>query len=751
MPIDRNERKRRSDQKKSASLADIGQIPPVRNPWRRKCCSENLGHFLQGYFPSSTGLGPFSQQHYEVIDIIESCIRGGGWYANAVFREFAKTSIAEGSILWATLNGYRFNCPIVGAEDGPSSEIIDSLQRECYENDLLYDDYPEVFHAFRHLGGRHQKCNTQSYSSFGTCPDCRGSGLMGGPGVGVAGLEDCEPCEGAGQRMVATRTHINCVGNEIVFPSIQLTAEQSEDLGIPIRQDGYTLGSGAMISAHGILSYKRGSKAKQSDGRSRRPDFCIVDDFQTDASATSEVDTRRRLKKIFKGIIPSSGQRVKMAIVVNGTVIEPNDGMEQLLNPELSKAWNGRRIPILKKRATPEAEKLWFGPYASLLLSFDRNAENPKQDQERALRDATEFYASNRAAMDDGAEATWIYAKEPGELSAIQHCYNIWIEQGEEVFLCEGQQQPHRPEAELRRMTIEQICGKANNLRRGVVPAWAERLVSYIDVQGSCLYWLVLAVSSGYTSHVVDYGVWPDQPSGTFALGKISAGLNTLRNRHPTVGTEGSIRAGIDALSLTLFGRQWPGEDGRERRLDWAAIDSADGDVSSLVYEAVRRSQYAAIFRAARGWKFGAIDPTWEEFVTKYKRPTEEFFWHCWETPVSSGVRLFKMDSNHWKTFAFKRLMTMPGDVGCLSLFGSPQDHRDFAGHALGPQSTILRSDKGREVEEWKTKPGVDDHLFDCLYGCYAVAARVGVSMPAAPQAGKSGQQRRTFTVPGRR
>lgn len=744
-----NEKQKRYSKKKMAAVADIGEFRPVANPVRRRMCADNLDLHLQIYFPRSTGKGPFSLDHYDVIDILDSCIRRGGWYANAVFREFAKTSIAEGAVLWAAMNGRRFNCPIIGADDGAASDIIDSIQRELCENDLLLADYPEICQAFRHLEGRHQRCGSQSYQQWGKCPDCQGSGLVAVAG-GLDGLDQCEECEGSGDRFSAVLTHINCVGNEIVLPTIRLQREVADELGVPLRPDGYTLGSGAIISAHGILSYKRGSKAKQTDGESRRPDFCIVDDFQTDLSAMSEVDTRRRLKKIFKGIIPSSGQRVKMAIVVNGTVIEPGDGMEQLLDSGKSKAWQGRRIPILKRRATAEAEKLWFGRYAELLGSWDRNSPDSSQQQERARRDATEFYAANRQVMDDGAEATWIYAKEPGELSAIQHCYNIWIEHGDEVFLCEGQQQPRKPEPETRRLTAEQICSKAagDSLGRGTVPAWCQRLVCYIDVQDACLYWGAVAFAEGYTGHLVDYGTYPEQPSGTFELNRIKAGLNCVWHHHPGVGREGALRAAIDLLTRVLFGRSWRREDGRDQRLDWAAIDSADGGNASIVYEAVRRSQWAATFRAARGWKFGAASETWEEFVAKYKRQGEEFFWHCWETPIDNGIRLFKMDSNHWKTFVFKSLATVPGDVGCLSLFGHPSDHTELASQLLAPKSVLLTSDRGRTVEEWKTPPGMDDHLFDVLYGCYALAARLRIGIPSIPSAGKHGQTTRKFSIP---
>src|SRR5687768_17719279 len=46
----------------------------------------------------------------------------------------------------------------------------------------------------------------------------------------------------------------------------------------------------------------------------------------------------------------------------------------------------------------------------------------------------------------------------------------------------------------------------------------------------------------------------------------------------------------------------------------------------------------------------------------------------------------------------------------------------------LFPYTTLFRSGRGREVEEWKVRrPGADNHWLDCLVGC-----AVGASMQGA-------------------
>jgi hypothetical protein len=82
-----------------AKVAEIGEIAPCANPERRKACRLDLFLYLTCYFPESTGLTPFSEDHRRVIARIQRCILEGGRWIAAVYRGFAKSTITENSAL----------------------------------------------------------------------------------------------------------------------------------------------------------------------------------------------------------------------------------------------------------------------------------------------------------------------------------------------------------------------------------------------------------------------------------------------------------------------------------------------------------------------------------------------------------------------------------------------------------------------------------------------------------------------------
>lgn len=144
--------------------SDIGEIPPVANPARRESCRLDLELFLTTYFPNSTGLSPFSPDHKRVIARIQGCVINGGRFTNAVYRGFAKSTISENAILWATLYGHRKFCAIFAGEGKLADRASNSCKMELSDNELLYEDFPEVCHAVRALEGKTQRCASQTFN-----------------------------------------------------------------------------------------------------------------------------------------------------------------------------------------------------------------------------------------------------------------------------------------------------------------------------------------------------------------------------------------------------------------------------------------------------------------------------------------------------------------------------------------------------------------------------------------------------------
>jgi hypothetical protein len=326
----------RRSREQSSAVADIGEVPPVKDPARREACRLDLHKFLVTYFPQSTGRKPFSTDHRRAITRLQQCILEGGLFGQAFPRGFAKTTISENSAIWAVLYGHRKFVPIFGADANSASGNIDSIQLELSENDLLYEDFPEVCHAIRALEGKAQRCASQTVSTWSPCPECGGTRENGEGG-------QCKVCRGRGRVAdESAQTHIEYRADLIVLPTI-----------------AGSVASGAIITARGIMSGCRGMKHKRPDGTQQRPDFVILDDPQTDESASTDLQVEKRLDVIRKGILKLGGHDRKIACVMNATVIKPNDLVERVFDPKKFPAWQTERIKMVRKWSKVH-ETLWL-------------------------------------------------------------------------------------------------------------------------------------------------------------------------------------------------------------------------------------------------------------------------------------------------------------------------------------------------------------------------------------------------------
>lgn len=693
MPSEIYERQKRYSKRKSAEAADIGEIPPIADPGRRDGCRNDLFRFLTTYFPNSTGLSPFSEDHRRVIERIQRCILFGGLFVNAVYRGFAKTTISENAAIWAVLYGHRRFVPIFGAGASNADGNIDSIKLELSENDLLYADFPEVCHAVRALEGKPQRCASQTYT-----PPC----------VICGGDESCEVCGGSGIGRPEL-THIEWTAETIVLPHIS-----------------GSIASGNIITAHGIGGASRGLKHKRPDGTQQRPDFVIIDDPQTDDSAATAHQVSKRLDVIKKSILKLGGHSRKIAVVMNATVIKPDDLVEQLLDPKRNAAWQGERIKMVK-RWSDAHETLWLGDYQRLRTTYD---PEKLDDQQRAHRDATEFYRRNREAMDKGCIVSWEHCYDHDtEISAIQHAYNCLIDDGPEVFGSECQNEPLTAEADADLLKASEIARKTNGLRRGTVPLGCEHVTAFIDVQGEVLYWLVAGWAPDFTGSIIDYGTFPDQRLPYFSL---ASAPRTLAKEEGIkgAGLEGRIYAGLERLTTDLLARDWKREDGAPMKIARCGIDANWGKSTATVKSFCRRSPHAAVLIPSHGKYVGASSIPWDHYT---RREGERLGYH-WMIPSLKGktnaTRHILLDVNFWKSFVHTRLSVRKGDKGGLELFGdNPETHRLLADH-LTAEYRVQTEGRGRRVDEWKLKPSrPDNHWFDGIVGCAALASLLGCSL----------------------
>ncbi|GIW56313.1 MAG: hypothetical protein KatS3mg082_2717 [Nitrospiraceae bacterium] len=519
-----------------------------------------------------------------------------------------------------------------------------------------------------------------------------------------------------GQLYKGERTHIGWTAREIVLPTIA----------------GSTA-SGAIIKVAGITGRIRGMKYKRADGKTVRPTLVVLDDPQTDESARSLSQCATRESILAGAVLGLAGPGKKISGIMPCTVIRPGDMADNILNRDKHPEWNGERTKMVY--SFPSNEKLWQR-YAEI------RAESLRQGH--AGEEATEFYRQNRAAMDEGAIVAWPERFNHDELSAIQHAMNLKL-QDEAAFFAEYQNEPlPEEEADPEELTAEQIAAKVNRIKRGEVPVGCNHLTMFIDVQANLLFFVVAAWEDDFTGYVIDYGTYPDQKRLYFTL---RDARHTLAAATKASGLEGTIYAGLEALTQVYLSRDWRRDDGAMLRIERCLIDANWGSSTDVVYQFCRQSAHAGIVLPSHGRFVGASSIPFSE----YKRKPGDRVGLNWRMPNVRGkrsVRHVVYDTNYWKSFIYARLAVAMGDRGCLSLFGDrPEQHRLFAEH-LTAEYRVKTEGRGRTVDEWKQRPERgDNHWFDCLVGCAVAASMQGVVLPGTDGIAPEKRQRVSFAA----
>lgn len=296
------ERVRKYRARRSLTGRDIGRLPPVADPQRKRACARDLKLFCKTYFPELFPL-PFSPDHHTVIGQLETCALDGGLFALAMPRGSGKTTICEVAALWAVAYGHHKYVLTIGATIAGGLKLLDWIKVAIRTNELFAADFPEICFPIRALEGITQRSKGQLYH--------------GRP------------------------TWIDWSRYRIVLPTIP---------GAPA--------SGAIIEATGITADNiRGRQFARPDGTIVRPSFVILDDPQTDKSARSRDQCNKREAIVNGTILGLAGPGEKIAAAMPCTVIQQDDFADRLLDRGRHQAWNGIRTKTLYSFPTNEA--LW--------------------------------------------------------------------------------------------------------------------------------------------------------------------------------------------------------------------------------------------------------------------------------------------------------------------------------------------------------------------------------------------------------
>lgn len=365
---------------------DIGDIPKVGKPRRRRRCAGSFRAFCETYFAPVFHLA-WSADHLKVIGKIERAVVSGGLFAVAMPRGSGKTSLSECAVLWSLLCGYRAFVVLIGSDQAAAERMLESVKVELETNELLLEDYPEVCYPVACLERSPHRCR--------------------------------------GQRHNGEPTYIGWQAGELVLPTV-----------------AGSKASGSVVKVAGLTGAIRGLKHKTADGRSVRPDLVVVDDPQTDESARSVSQCAYRERLLAGAVLGLAGPGKKISGIMPCTVIAPGDVADSLLDPAKHPEWNGERTKLLY--ALPERLDLW-DRYAELRAEsfragkagacateyyrqhrqeMDRGAivawpERRREDELSALQHAMNLRADDPIAFEAEYQNTPrpLVEPEPGELT----------------------------------------------------------------------------------------------------------------------------------------------------------------------------------------------------------------------------------------------------------------------------------------------------------------------------------------------
>ncbi len=661
--------------KARAMVNEIGELPPVKDPARRAACERDFHRFLVTYFPQSCGLAPYGEAQLKAIKRMEAAVLHGGKVINLLPRGYTKSTLSEMLILWAVLYGHKRFALFVGANTEQADSGIESIRSELVNNPLLFEDFPDPCYVCHLVNGQHQRARSMLYR-----------------GIDV---------------------EMEWTSSKLVLPS----------LGGSV---------GAIIATDGLLSATRGARATRKDSTKVRPDIVVLDDIETEQSAVSPSDIKKRLKIITHSLSRLGGHGRQACMVMNATMLAEGSVTDQLSDRKKFPGWVTTRASTVEQMPT-NLETLWLGQYADILKDYD---EDDPMAAYNALLRASQFYENNREAMDAGHKVSWEdIPLEPGEISAIQHALNVLIIDGRDVFDCEIQNMPKRPDVSSHLIVSHSLLHRTNGLPRGIAPENSAFMTWFVDVHDEILYWARVACRQDFTGSIIDYGSWPQQPAPYFMHSNIK---RTLAD-HYKCSVEDAVRQGLVHLINNL--------SRHDLELSNGLIDA--GYQPTLVEDAIRIARNDRVY-SSKGLAPGPTEKAIAEYDLSPKRSLRagpDPARPSWYFPREFWRRVH-FDANIWKSFTSSRLTQSAFESAAITLWGDGQsDHSMIVDHCMSERPIAVTA-RGRTVNVWK-RSNRENHYWDCVVGCMVAASIAGCELRSVvktkPRTVRRVQPRRSY------
>ena len=174
-----------------------------------------------------------------------------------------------------------------------------------------------------------------------------------------------------------------------------------------------------------------------------------------------------------------------------------------------------------------------------------------------------------------------------------------------------------------------------------------------------------------------------------------------------------------------ILGETWTSVSGHVLSISRLMVDV--GYRRDPVESAIRRVGVPVV-SPAKGRAIGAARKPMSEWTPKPGAKVGNR-WIAEPTP-GRAFKTITTDVNFFKSEVHAAFAAPVGSVAGASLWGNVGErHRMFADHCCAERCQLVKA-AGNEVAEWTAIPGRDNHLFDCVVGCFAGAAVQGLRKP---------------------
>jgi hypothetical protein len=772
--------------KQSSWSKEIGGFPLQINWERRLAAKKSLQVYCETYL-KPVFFFDWSEDQIRCMTKAEAVTTGeGGKFVITMPRGGGKTAICRAATLRASSYGYKRYIWNIASTDPSGLSTLRFIKAHLEHNPLLHQDFPELCWPIICLEGSNRMAGSQLFMGQPTHSRIDADNIVYPtlqlpyeyaeyywehdpssvrfiPEGGLVSTGEFSPGEKLPDGSIARPQPIlRDIAGRLVSGISPKEIKKS-------RRDGIWIpaGAGAILRSAGIDGTIRGAaEANPVTLEQVRPDLVLLDDVQKDHKADSPIMCEKLIRLIDGAITGVSGPGQHIDVLMPCTVIREGDAADTYLDPDQKQDWikERNRMVISWPAGITDFEITQDTPAGKLWNEYAQIKRKVKGQPKSTTNPFTDFYAKNRKVMDKGFKTSWRQRFDPRfEISAEQHAMDLRLA-NQTMFLSEYQNIGRRPEVSAAMLiTAEQLRGKCNSTKRGIIPAHCNFLGAYLDIQNEIFFYMVMASDANFNATIVDYGTFPEIKTSFFTKDQCESWsmLTSLYfQKYPNEKgkayrtSAGKIRAPLEAkiyhgLCLAipeLLLKPYMRVDGSQMLIQKMGIDTRWGQTSEVVKRFIKEKKLFQLVPS-----YGQALPATQRQLEEYEQREGWFFENQqhpnvrepkWvERPHPDGALYFMQDADRSKDFLFARLGSPMGTQGSLSLFRAPEDvHEMLSHHICDSEYPEPVAARGIIKNKWTVREGViyDNDYLDCAYGCCNILSRLGVSFktsePEAPK-----------------